>query len=62
MSVLTPEQIALAPKGTLRADGAKRASTCCLCGAEIEPHDWVVKIKGSDAQVSCAGEYGWEIL
>jgi hypothetical protein len=49
-------------KGVLRARGLEREWTCCVCGAEIAPGSWAVKIPGRGwAQTQCAGDEGWEI-
>lgn len=49
-------------KGILQARGLEREWTCCVCGAEIAPGSWAVKIPGRGwAQTQCAGDEGWEI-
>jgi hypothetical protein len=49
-------------KGTLTARGLEREWTCCVCGAEIAPGSWAVKIPGRGyAQTQCAGDEGWGI-
>ena len=37
--------------------------TCGLCGAELQPHEWVVTLPHGlgVAQVHCAGDAGWSI-
>ena|ERR1035441_182915 len=49
-------------KGTLHARGVEHEWTCCVCGAEIHPGSWAVRIPGRGyAQPMCAGDEGWEI-
>jgi hypothetical protein len=49
-------------KGALVARGLDREWTCCVCGAEILPGSWAVKIPGRGyAQTQCAGDEGWDI-
>ena len=48
-------------KGTLRAFGLTREATCCLCGCPMSDGEWAVRIHGRIAQLSCAGDDGWEI-
>lgn len=46
----------------LRAQVA-RGGRCALCGCEMEPGAWVVKLPNGlgMAQTHCAGDRGWEI-
>jgi hypothetical protein len=47
----------------LRVREHRGGGTCVLCGAELQPHEWVVSLpeRLGTAQTHCAGDAGWAV-